>query len=61
MAGRYAATVLITAWRTREQGWAPPIDDEAYTQLETMLTTGMDHWRSGSRHRRPRPAGRRRR
>ena len=43
MAGRYAATVLITAWRTREQGWAPEIDDEAYLQLETMLTAGLDN------------------
>ncbi|MDP2773129.1 MAG: aminotransferase class III-fold pyridoxal phosphate-dependent enzyme [Nocardioides sp.] len=42
MAGRYAATVLITAWRTREQGWAPEIDDEAYLQLETMLSAGLD-------------------
>lgn len=42
MAGRYAATVLITAWRTREQGWAPEIDDEAYVQLETMLSVGLD-------------------
>ena len=42
MAARYAATVLITAWRTREQGWAPEIDDEAHSQLEAMLTTGLD-------------------
>ncbi len=42
MAARYAATVLITAWRTREQGWAPEIDDEAYRQLETMLDAGLD-------------------
>ncbi|MDZ5619725.1 aminotransferase class III-fold pyridoxal phosphate-dependent enzyme [Nocardioides sp. HM23] len=42
IAGRYAATVLITAWRTREQGWAPPIDDEAYLRLEAMLATGLD-------------------
>lgn len=42
MASRYAATVLITAWRTREQGWAPEIDDEAYLQLEAMLATGLD-------------------
>ena len=42
MAGRYAASVLITAWRTREQGWAPAIDDEAYHQLEVMLSTGLD-------------------
>ncbi len=43
MAGRYAATVLITAWRTREQGSAPEIDDDAYLQLEAMLTAGMDN------------------
>ena len=42
MAARYAATVLITAWRTREQGWAPEIDDEAYVQLDAMLTAGLD-------------------
>ena len=42
VAGRYAATVLITAWRTREQGWAPEIDDEAYAQLDAMLTIGID-------------------
>jgi 4-aminobutyrate aminotransferase-like enzyme/Ser/Thr protein kinase RdoA (MazF antagonist) len=42
MAGRYAATVLITAWRTREQGWAPEIDDEAHLRLESMLATGLD-------------------
>jgi 4-aminobutyrate aminotransferase-like enzyme/Ser/Thr protein kinase RdoA (MazF antagonist) len=42
MAGRYATTVLITAWRTRELGWAPEIDDAAYLQLETMLAAGMD-------------------
>ncbi|WP_435743191.1 aminotransferase class III-fold pyridoxal phosphate-dependent enzyme [Nocardioides sp. SYSU DS0663] len=42
VAGRYAATVLITAWRTREQGWAPEIDDAAYRCLETMLSTGLD-------------------
>ncbi len=42
MAGRYAATVLITAWRTREHGWAPEIDTEAYRQLEEMLGVGLD-------------------
>lgn len=42
MAGRYAAAVLITAWRAREHGWAPPVDDEAYHQLEAMLDTGLD-------------------
>ncbi|HEU4545904.1 MAG TPA: phosphotransferase, partial [Microlunatus sp.] len=42
VAARYAATVLITAWRTREQGWAPEIDDEAHEQLEAMLTAGLD-------------------
>jgi 4-aminobutyrate aminotransferase-like enzyme/Ser/Thr protein kinase RdoA (MazF antagonist) len=42
MAGRYAATVLITGWRTREHGWAPEIDDEAYRQLEGMLDIGLD-------------------
>jgi 4-aminobutyrate aminotransferase-like enzyme/Ser/Thr protein kinase RdoA (MazF antagonist) len=42
MAARYAATVLITAWRTREQGWAPEIDDDAYAQLEAMLSAGLD-------------------
>ncbi|HET7356480.1 MAG TPA: aminotransferase class III-fold pyridoxal phosphate-dependent enzyme [Nocardioidaceae bacterium] len=42
MAGRYAAAVLITAWRAREHGWAPPVDDQAYLQLEAMLDTGLD-------------------
>ncbi len=57
MAGRYAATVLITAWRTREQGWAPEIDDEAYLQLETMLGAGLDNL--GSRFGTPPPPVRR--
>lgn len=39
VAGRYAATVLITAWRTREQGWAPEIDDDAYRSLEAVLAS----------------------
>ncbi len=47
MAGRYAATVLITAWRTREQGSAPEIDDEAYAQLEAMLGAGLDGLAAG--------------
>lgn len=47
MAGRYAATVLITAWRTREQGWAPEIDAGAYLQLEALLTTGLDGLTAG--------------
>ena len=42
MAARYAAAVLITAWRTRQQGWAPEIDDEAYRRLEAMLDIGLD-------------------
>jgi 4-aminobutyrate aminotransferase-like enzyme/Ser/Thr protein kinase RdoA (MazF antagonist) len=42
MAGRYAAAILITAWRTRQQGWAPEIDDEAYRQLQAMLDIGLD-------------------
>lgn len=42
MAGRYAASVLITAWRTQEQGDAPQIDDEAYARLEAMLDAGLD-------------------
>ena len=42
MAGRYAASVLITAWRTQEQGFAPQIDDEAYARLEAMLDAGLD-------------------
>ena len=42
MAARYAAAVLITAWRTRQQGWAPEIADEAYHQLEAMLDIGLD-------------------
>jgi 4-aminobutyrate aminotransferase-like enzyme/Ser/Thr protein kinase RdoA (MazF antagonist) len=39
VAARYAASVLITAWRTREHGWAPPVDVRAYAQLEAMLAT----------------------
>ncbi|WP_274381654.1 aminotransferase class III-fold pyridoxal phosphate-dependent enzyme [Segeticoccus rhizosphaerae] len=42
MAARNAAAILITAWRTREQGWAPQIDDEAYHQLGLMLDVGLD-------------------
>ncbi|QIK75816.1 aminotransferase class III-fold pyridoxal phosphate-dependent enzyme [Nocardioides piscis] len=41
VAARCAATVLITAWRTREQGWAPPIDDDAFALLERMLAIGV--------------------
>lgn len=52
VAARYAATVLITAHRTREQGWAPPIDGEAYAALERMaalpgtrdLGAALDGW-----------------
>ena len=42
MAGRYAAAVLITAWRAREHGSAPSVDGEAYGQLVAMLDTGLD-------------------
>lgn len=42
VAGRHAAAVLITAWRTREHGWAPDIDGEAHSQLEAMLEVGLD-------------------
>jgi 4-aminobutyrate aminotransferase-like enzyme/Ser/Thr protein kinase RdoA (MazF antagonist) len=42
IAGRYAAAILITAWRTREQGFAPEIGDEAHRQLEAMLDLGLD-------------------
>ncbi len=42
MAARYAASVLITAWRTREHGAAPAIDDEAYRSLTAMLEAGLD-------------------
>jgi 4-aminobutyrate aminotransferase-like enzyme/Ser/Thr protein kinase RdoA (MazF antagonist) len=42
MAGRYAACVLITAWRTQQLGSAPQIDEEAYAQLEAMLDVGLD-------------------
>jgi 4-aminobutyrate aminotransferase-like enzyme len=68
MAGRYAASVLITAWRTREHGWAPEIADEAYRCLEAMLDAGPEALaaritptvRAGSAgsHRVPRPARR---
>jgi len=42
MAGRFAASVLITAWRTRHHGSAPQIDAAAYDQLEAMLDIGLD-------------------
>ncbi len=42
MAARYAAAILITAWRTQRQGWAPEVDDEAHHQLEAMLDIGLD-------------------
>ncbi len=42
IAARYAATVLITAWRTVAHGWAPEIEEEAYQGLETMLDVGLD-------------------
>lgn len=47
IAGRYAATILITAWRTQEQGSAPQIDDEAYGQLKAMLDIGLDTLTAG--------------
>ena len=42
IAGRYAAAILITAWRTREQGSAPELGSEAHSQLGAMLDTGLD-------------------
>jgi 4-aminobutyrate aminotransferase-like enzyme/Ser/Thr protein kinase RdoA (MazF antagonist) len=42
IAGRYAAAILITAWRTQQQGFAPEIGDEAHRRLEAMLDTGLD-------------------
>ncbi len=42
MAARYAACVLITAWRTQQLGSAPQIDEAAYDQLEAMLDVGLD-------------------
>ena len=47
MAARCAAAVLITAWRTREQGWAPQIDGAAHRWLETMLDVGLDELTAG--------------
>jgi 4-aminobutyrate aminotransferase-like enzyme/Ser/Thr protein kinase RdoA (MazF antagonist) len=47
MAARCAAAVLITAWRTREQGWAPEIDAAAYRRLEEMLEVGLDRLAAG--------------
>ena len=46
MAGRYAAAILITAWRTQQQGSAPKVDEEAYDRLEVMLDTGLDTLRA---------------
>ena len=42
IAGRYAAAILITAWRTRQHGSAPQLGSEAHSQLEAMLDTGLD-------------------
>jgi 4-aminobutyrate aminotransferase-like enzyme/Ser/Thr protein kinase RdoA (MazF antagonist) len=42
VAGRYAAAIVITAWRTRELGSAPQIDHAAYRQLEAMVDAGLD-------------------
>ena len=42
IAARYAATVLITAGRARDQGWAPEIDDEAFSQLQAMIEADLD-------------------
>jgi 4-aminobutyrate aminotransferase-like enzyme/Ser/Thr protein kinase RdoA (MazF antagonist) len=47
MAARCAAAVLITAWRTREHGWAPQIDGAAHRWLETMLDVGLDELTAG--------------
>ncbi len=47
MAGRYAAAIVITAWRTRQQGSAPQIGDEAYRRLEAMLDIGLDTLTAG--------------
>ncbi len=47
MAGRYAASILITAWRTRQQGFAPEIGEEAYNRLEAMLDLGLDTLTAG--------------
>jgi 4-aminobutyrate aminotransferase-like enzyme/Ser/Thr protein kinase RdoA (MazF antagonist) len=42
VAARYAAAVLITAGRARDQGWAPEIDDEAFGQLQAMIEADLD-------------------
>ena len=42
VAARYAASVLITARRTREQGWAPALDEVAHRQLGILLDRGLD-------------------
>jgi 4-aminobutyrate aminotransferase-like enzyme/Ser/Thr protein kinase RdoA (MazF antagonist) len=47
IAGRYAAAILITAWRTRQQGSAPQIGASAYRQLEAMLDAGLDTLAAG--------------
>jgi 4-aminobutyrate aminotransferase-like enzyme/Ser/Thr protein kinase RdoA (MazF antagonist) len=55
IADRYAATVLITAGRARDQGWAPEIDDEAFRQLQAMIEADLDvlalRFASVARHR----------
>ena len=58
IAGRYAAAILITAWRTRQQGSAPEIGDEAYRQLEAMLDVGLDTLTAGFTARGGRPVER---
>jgi 4-aminobutyrate aminotransferase-like enzyme/Ser/Thr protein kinase RdoA (MazF antagonist) len=47
IAGRYAAAILITAWRTRQQGSAPQLGGEAHSQLEAMLDIGLDTLTAG--------------
>lgn len=49
VAARYAATVLITAWRTQEHGWAPPIDADAVQMLEALAAAGPGPWAYGGR------------
>ena len=42
VAARYAAAILITAGRARDQGWAPEIDVEAFQRLDDMLEADLD-------------------
>jgi 4-aminobutyrate aminotransferase-like enzyme/Ser/Thr protein kinase RdoA (MazF antagonist) len=45
VAGRSVASVVISAWRTREHGWAPDLGDGSLTLLDQLLSAGLDEVR----------------